>query len=759
MNSTGKLHDILSRLKDVKQAGENKWQAKCPAHDDNRPSLSISIGSDNRILLHCFAGCTYDAICNAMGIEPRDLFSNTEKPAKAERKIVAMYGYPGENGALLYQSVRYEPKNFKLRRPNGRGGWEWNLNGTRRVLYRLPELLKTNSQDLIFVCEGEKDVDSIMSIGLTATTNPGGAGKWPGLCKKYPDFEKPLHGKRIAIMGHNDHAGRKHVREVAVSLYGKAAEIRIVEVPDGYKDITEWMEDHENLEPEALRAQIMDWYSKAPVYNQAIQTKAKLYEPTRSAFHLTDAGNAELFAAMHRDILRFCSEHDRWYYWDGCRWNGELGREKAGQLAVVTARTIAKDAENVPDRTEREKIFSWSLSSENNFRLKAMLALAQNQNAIVCHARVFDKDPYLLNCLNGTIDLRTGELTEHKAGDMLTKLCPVVFDRDAQLGLWNKFLDDVTGGNAELKDFLQRAVGYALTGDTREEKLFFVHGPTAAGKSTFLEAIKTTLGDYAITADFETFLKRMTTGAARNDVARLAGAHLVVSIEIDEGAELAEGLVKILTGGDTVAARFLYQESFEFYPKFKLWLAANHAPRASDRDEALWRRILRIPFEHTIPEDNRDPAIKATLRDPKIAGPAILAWAVKGCLLWQQRGLDVPESIRDATQQYRDEQDPLRDFFEDECIFGPTAYVTVADLRKQYETWAGANGQKYTLGPREFNKRLTDKSCVQKIQEVANDVGTLKPTRCWCGVTLRIDPKHNDKEKVLCSSNEDKTPF
>ena len=285
-----------------------------------------------------------------------------------------------------------------------------------------------------------------------------------------------------------------------------------------------------------------------------------------------------------------------------------------------------------------------------------------------------------------------------------------------------------------------------------------IHGPTASGKSTFLESIKSALGDYAATADFETFIKRNQIGGARNDVARLAGTRFVVSIEVDEGKELAEGLVKLMTGGDTVSARFLYQESFEFVPQCKLWLACNHAPRANDRDDAIWRRVIRIPFEHTIPEEKRDPQVKAVLRDAAIAGPAILAWAVNGCSLWQQKGLAVPDSIRAATQQYRDEQDPLRDFFDSECEFDAGCYVAVNTLRARYDAYAKEVGLKFTLGPRQFNERLQDKGCVRKVKEVPNDVGIIKPTKCWLGVTLQNNPQYLP-ESTECQQVQEKIPF
>lgn len=279
----------------------------------------------------------------------------------------------------------------------------------------------------------------------------------------------------------------------------------------------------------------------------------------------------------------------------------------------------------------------------------------------VHYPKDYDVDTMKLNVVNGTIDLRTGRLLPHNPADFITKLSPVEYDPDAQLDLWDEVLDTATDSDTDLQDFLQTTVGYSLTGDVGEEKLFFVHGPTATSKSTFLEAIKSTLGDYAETADFESFLRKPPqSGTLRNDIASLAGKRFVTSIEVDEGRKLAEGLIKILTGGDKIKARFLYHEGFEFVPQFKLWLAANHEPKISDNDDAIWRRIAKVPFTHALPKKDRKPTVKATLRNPAIAGSAILAWAVKGCLKWQKEGLVVPEVVERATENYRLEQDPLK---------------------------------------------------------------------------------------------------
>ncbi|MBN2182097.1 MAG: hypothetical protein JW715_09285 [Sedimentisphaerales bacterium] len=662
---------------------------------------------------------------------PSKITVKDEKTGKRHTYIFKeSYKYLDESGNLTYEKARYEnkqadpPKTMRFKLPDN----TWGLNGQKKILYGLPDVVNSTLAEPVAYCEGEKDRDRLASLGFIACT-AGAAQDWQPKNKKY------FQGRIIDLFYDNDEIGIKWRDIVANDLYSVASVVRIIDLPEDYKDISDFL-DAGHSKKELL--QIME--------------RGRWFKPTVTSFPLTDAGNSERFAYMHKNLFRFCVEHNRWYWWDGYRWNVELGEEKANQSAIITARSIVDDAKDVFDKNEREKILKWAIASESAVRLRAMLSLAQTNRVIVCHAKDFNKHNYLLNCLSGTIDLRTTEISNHNPRDMINKLCPTKYISDAQNDVFDKVLNDCTGGSLPMKEFLQISCGYSAGGDTSEEKLFLIHGSPASSKSTFLEGIKTTLGDYAATADFETFLKRPQVGGVRNDIARLSDARFVVSIEVDEGKELAEGLVKMLTGGDTVTTRFLYKESFEFYPKFKLWLAANHAPKISDRDEAMWRRILRIPFDHSIPEDERDPAVKATLRNPDLAGPAILKWLVDGYQLWQAVGLCVPDIIKNATNIYRNEQDPLRDFFEDFCEFTPDGIVPVSVLRQRYSHWAKASGLKYPLGPQAFNHRLKDRGCEQKTRDVPNEFGTFKPTRCWIGISLHSDLLRNENEYNLCEN-------
>lgn len=314
---------------------------------------------------------------------------------------------------------------------------------------------------------------------------------------------------------------------------------------------------------------------------------------------------------------------------------------------------------------------------------------------------------------------------------MLTKVAPATYlpGADCAGNIWRSYLAGVQPDQT-ICDFLQRAAGYTLTGDCSEEVLFFLHGPAAAGKSTFVEALKAALGDYAATLDFSVLLKSRYDSDGRSanpEIAKLPGTRMAISIEVSEGKRLAEGLVKTLTGGDTISARGLYERrNTEFVPQFKLWLVANDAPRMRDTDDALWRRVLIIPFNRSIPPESRDPRIKQELRFSEQGRAAVLAWAVQGCLLWQQYGLAPPPAVQIATQAMRLEMDPCAEFWAERCIFGPAYQVTAANLRNAYLEWAEKAGVR-PLTSKMLAERLEAKGCTSSRTNAA---------RLWNGIQL-----------------------
>lgn len=417
----------------------------------------------------------------------------------------------------------------------------------------------------------------------------------------------------------------------------------------------------------------------------------------------TEGWTAGLFVKRHGQDLRYCYQWREWLVWDGKRWKSDNTGE-VWRRAKETIRSLYAEAAKMEDDPARKARIQHAFKYDNNNKYKAVVELAKCELPIT--PLELDSDPMLLNCQNGTVDLTTGERRSHRRSDFITKLCPVDFDIDTTLTLFDDFLA-ATLPDLGTRAFVRRAMGYSATGHAKEEVLFFPFGPTATGKSTLLAAVQAALGDYAATADFETLLaQKGVSGRPKTELARLQGKRFVVSVEVNRGVKLAEGLVKWITGQDKVVARHLYGKEFEFLPSFTLWLAANHRPHANDEDDALWRRIQQIPFDQQVKKPSRDPTLKQRLCDPKIAGAAILAWVVKGGLEYQQRGLDVPEVVEHTTEEYRQEMNPLSDFLNDCCVVLDSAITTSEALWDAYSKWADENGIKYPLKRRAFGQRL-----------------------------------------------------
>jgi putative DNA primase/helicase len=460
------------------------------------------------------------------------------------------------------------------------------------------------------------------------------------------------------------------------------------------------------------------------IYESGIQRPTiELVEP--KTFALTDLGLAERLVAEYGQDLRYVPGQG-WHAWTGVRWrrdnNGEVMRRMK-----LTVRGIANEAAQTEEVDARKKLLEFARRSESEARQRAAVTLATFDAELVAEPEALDANDFLLNVANGTLDLRTGELRDHDRGDLITKVAPINFAPGAHDPLWDSFLERVTGGDPEFAEFLARAVGYSLTGDTGEEVLFFAHGPTATGKSSFLEATKAVLGDYAKTSDFETFLARRGGGGIRNDIARLAGSRFVVSVEVEEGKRFAEGLVKMITGGDSISARYLYREAFEFRPRFKLWLAANVRPKVSAADGAMWRRVRELPFVNVIPEAEQDPDVKRRLRADPDVHAAVLAWAVQGCLRWQAEGLGTPAAVVAATADYRGQMDVLGAFIVDCCVVHENAKTSAAALYAVYTEWLDGSGERNGMTKIDFGRQLGARGYAP---------GKLAGDRAWLGIGL-----------------------
>jgi putative DNA primase/helicase len=412
--------------------------------------------------------------------------------------------------------------------------------------------------------------------------------------------------------------------------------------------------------------------------------------------------------------------------WDGKRWQ----QDTSGQVyrwAVDTVRTIYGEASRGDEAKSRVALADWAKTSESEQHINAMVRLARSM--IPATPDEFDADPWLLNVENGTLDLRTGELDQHRRVNMLTKLAPTEYHPDAEAPTWTAFLERVMP-DEETRAFLQRAVGYSLTGSTGEEAFFVVHGRGRNGKSKFLRAIQDTLGlDYTQQVPPETLmLERGDTGATPG-LARLKGARFAATVETGEGGRLDEALIKQATGGDLISARYLYGNYFEFEPTHKIWLATNHKPTVRGTDEGIWSRIKLIPFMVTIPEAERDDRLAEKLAAERTG---ILAWAVQGCMAWQKERLAVPKAVRLATQEYRDAMDAIGEFITERCVIGEEFQVGAAELFEAYKEWANVN-EEYTYSQRRFGDALSERG--YKVERVTS--GSDKGRKLRKGISLK----------------------
>lgn len=427
-------------------------------------------------------------------------------------------------------------------------------------------------------------------------------------------------------------------------------------------------------------------------------------------YDCTDTGNGQRFASLHGDQIHWIESAGRWYIWDGRRWARDESGE-AERRAKDTARSILQEAYQENDEKKAKALTAWAFKSQSRSQITNMLELAKSEKNITVPFDQFDRNQYFLNFNNGTLDLRTGTLKAHHPGDYITKLIEVDYDPAAKCPRWLQFLDEITNQNRGLINFLQRAVGYSMTGETSEQLFLICYGHGANGKTVFLETVLNALGaDYAINTRANTILVKDRAGGVNNDVARLRGLRFVTVNEIPGRGRLDEAKVKEMTGGDTLTARYLFHEDFSFKPEFKLWIRTNHKPIIGNVDHGIWRRVRLVPFTVTIPPESQDGKLQEKLQAER-AG--ILAWAVTGCLAWQELGLPMPEEVKRATQEYKQDQDTMQPFITERCETGAGFTAKASELYGVYKAWADQNGEK-TMTNTMFGRELSERGIEKK---------------------------------------------
>jgi putative DNA primase/helicase len=421
-----------------------------------------------------------------------------------------------------------------------------------------------------------------------------------------------------------------------------------------------------------------------------IRPPARVWRSDKPEDH-TDAANGELFAMIHGGHLKYVTDAGRWLRWDGKRWTHGYEGDLI-QAAKEVSESLLHHATKLRGEETKKAAFAWGLKSANIGRLQAMISMGASEPDVRVMAADLDHDPMMLNVDNGTVDLMRGTLNQHDRSDYITRIVPVTYDAEATCPRWFQFLDEVFDSDQELISFVQRAVGYTLTGDTREHALFLLWGNGCNGKSVFIEIMRCILGEFAVATPMATFTTKRDGSTPTNDLAMLRGARLVSVQESEETAGFSESLVKQITGGDAITARFLHREFFTFTPQFKPWIATNHKPRVRGTDDGFWRRVRLIPF--TVSFLNRqDKTLFQTLRNEL---PGILNWAIDGCISWQSMGLGHASAVDNATASYRSESDSIAIFVSDCLVVNPDADIEISAKRvySLYLKWCEDNGEK-----------------------------------------------------------------
>lgn len=427
---------------------------------------------------------------------------------------------------------------------------------------------------------------------------------------------------------------------------------------------------------------------------------------TKKYFSYDDTGNAQRFENNYGDAVRYSYIRKGWYYYNGKRW----AIDQEGKIKSLADKTIEKMKEEtvyVPKDGNEEmmkKAFDKHVKATRSSRGKVSM-LKETEHLLSIKPEEFDSDKNLFNVQNGYLDLTTGVLKDHDKSKFFTKISNVEYTDKADCPMWMDFLNTIFDGDQSLINYIQRAVGYSLSGSTEEQIMFILHGNGRNGKSVFLDIITEIFGNYSINIQPQTIMVKQQTSGANSDIARLSGARFVTTTEPNEGVRFDEGLVKQLTGGDKVTARFLYGDEFDFNPEFKLWMATNHKPIIRGTDDGIWRRLAIIPFTVQIPLDKVDKRLTNKLkREMK----AILNWMSEGYLLWRKSGLQEPECIKLQRSEYRVEMDSVETFIQECCAVSPNFKVAAKPIYLAYREWAGKNGQ-YMMSSTKFGKEMNNK--------------------------------------------------
>lgn len=712
-----------------KVRSNNGWDLLgiCPNHNDHHESLAIN-RTEKRFRCNVptcgFAGVLWD-----------------EELAYPKKKKGAVVAYKKFDKAwIYYDKDGTSPLHRTCKIINPRKFWQecydpvtkkWYMGLTlpngkkvKLVLYNLKKIID-NPDKTILILEGEKSCDRFTNdLGLLVTTSPMGAGNWN------PEFNIYLKGRKVVAIPDNDKPGEEHVIKIADSNIRNCKSFKIVHFT-GLKekeDSDDWLDKMEAIEfkgrkltKEEILQELKSYIDYDEEYDPAKYEPKKFKEKashphggkkeeevriiTAGDFRPTDLWNSENFFQKYQGQLLYCKKWNSWLVYREGKWQ-EDDKNETQELAKKVVLDYYREASEVIDDYEREKLVKHSLKSESQRAIRAMNELATSSMAVVPGG--FDRNLYIFNLKNGTLDLETVEFGEHKATDMLTKIAGVSYKPEAECPKWLAFLDMIFKGNNDLINYMQTALGYSLTGDIGEQCWFILYGIGANGKTTFMNVVQEILGDYGINTPFETFLSKGKFGGIPNDLARMRGARFISASEAGENRKFDEELLKNMMGSDPITARFLRQEFFDFKPECKVWLASNHKPLVKQLSSGFWRKVRLVPFKVVISEEERILNYDKILLKER---EGIFNWILGGYKRWKKEGLKTPEEVKEATAQYRNQMDVLIEFISECCIENYEARIDTKTLYGRYCKWCNENNET-SLTKASFGRRLEERGCL-----------------------------------------------
>lgn len=663
------VQEILHKLRDPVADRKGGYWAFCPCHPDgakhNRRSLHIT-EKDNKVLIHCFAGCSYESIAAALGIK-----SAPEKHGKDTKKIIAVYKYIDEDGNLLFEVVRYEPKGFRQRRPDGRDGYIWNLKNTRRVLYRLPEVVEaTKNKQTIFIVEGEKDADNLARLGLTATTAPGGAGKWLN------SYSATLVYANVVILPDNDIPGQKHAEKIARELTVEAqAKVKIVNLPGLPEkgDVSDWLAAGHTKEELLELVEKTEYWSPEKDENDEIKETDSM-----PWLEISESGKSATFRpgilAQHiaKEILSvYC--------------NGSFYIYRKGVYVQITDDEAEKIVKSyLPEYYVKS---SWVNDAVNLWKLEVLRKPEE-----------LNQYPELLNLENGMLNWITGELIEHDPKYMSTIRIPVVYNPEATCPEIDKFLNDVI--YPDCIPIIEEFAGYCLVPDTRFEKALMLTGSGANGKSTFIKLIIALIGKSNVSN-----IPLQELADNRFKRAELFGKLVNCFADLSTKEIENSSYFKTVVSGDEIDAERKHKDPFSFRPFARLIFSANEIPRARDKTYAYYRRWLIIPFPNQFDENKADKGLLARLTTPEeLSGFLNKALAGLRRLFVNEQFSSSP-TVESALDSYKTANDSIAAFVSDCCMLDPGMFVSKQSIYEAYKKYCADAGYG-AVSNRKFYERL-----------------------------------------------------